>query len=322
MKKIALFTLLLALLYSCSEDAIISQDEAVVEKNLKSVSLNTKKDWSGQIETVIVKKSTYGRHNEVSVSVPEGYVLIGGGAEILDCTPKGALLTGSYPSSRLTTWTATSKDHIKSQNHTLAVYAIGMKIQGLTAMELMSHIRLVKTLTVYTKPNSNTHADATLPNDYFLLGGGTQIVQLSGPGVMIRGSWSHCVDNGSGNKLYTNTWNSVATDHIEKSQAKLYSYAIGIKKVIPGFGELEEVPVYYSNYRESSGIHEKILNTHSDCVLTGVGAYAPDFEELKYNRLVQSMVPHLTSSYVRTTDHLKAQRGTIIMQIMQIRKKK
>lgn len=80
--------------------------------------------------------STYGEHNTVGLAVPGGYVMVGGGAHILD--PNGnqanvdALLTAAYPvgDGQFTTYYASDKDQFTQYFSEVQAYVIGIKLFG------------------------------------------------------------------------------------------------------------------------------------------------------------------------------------------------
>jgi len=64
-------------------------------------------------------------HPDVSVGVPSGHLLIGGGMKV-NWSGAGNLATGSYPSNTFS-WRARSKDHLVGSYAQTVAYAIGIK---------------------------------------------------------------------------------------------------------------------------------------------------------------------------------------------------
>jgi len=64
-------------------------------------------------------------HPAASVSVPSGFTMLGGGAQVDYGNGAGSLLVSSYPSS-LNTWSAKSKDHGILSPARITVYAVGI----------------------------------------------------------------------------------------------------------------------------------------------------------------------------------------------------
>src|SRR5262249_1912632 len=110
-------------------------------------------DYSGLVQTQVVECISRGPvtgNISGGCSVSPDYVLIGGGAQDVWSQP-GALLWESRPqdvhnSGPGTTWLASSKDHLSAANHTLHIWAVGLKLKRwkdgtfLTHDELKSHI--------------------------------------------------------------------------------------------------------------------------------------------------------------------------------------
>jgi len=95
-----------------------------------------------------------------SVTVPEGFSLVGGGA-LTHWAKQGLLLTESFPiDSR--TWRASAKDHIAPEAGTLEVFAIGLRPRnGSAAPEV---IRTVISTAAAQHPNGECQAPSgTLP---------------------------------------------------------------------------------------------------------------------------------------------------------------
>ena len=106
--------------------------------------LNEFTDASGRVTVAVFRQragSAQQHFFDLAADVPEDMVAIGGGAEAVN-VPEGALLTASYPNGDLSAWLASSKDHKRPQPHHLISYAIGLRIQGLTRDQLLSHIRV------------------------------------------------------------------------------------------------------------------------------------------------------------------------------------
>ncbi len=74
---------------------------------------------------VNTRTSGYVQHPDVSVGVPEGFVMIGGGFKV-NWLGAGNLATASYPET-IFDWRAKSKDHVIYSPAWLQVYAIGVR---------------------------------------------------------------------------------------------------------------------------------------------------------------------------------------------------
>ena len=151
---------------------------------------------------------------------------MGGGAyTIYTETNGGGYLTESRPDWNTNTWIASSKDHAVSDLHSIDVYAVGLKIQGVSAATLRSVMTVVKS-PLSSQLTSPTNS-ASVSSPYVLIGGGAKV------------TWS-----GYGNLLiYSyptyNSWNVGSKDHIYVNYARIEAWAIGIQNYIPGFGNID-----------------------------------------------------------------------------------
>ncbi|PKK35588.1 hypothetical protein BWI96_15890 [Siphonobacter sp. SORGH_AS_0500] len=81
------------------------------------------------ISNMSINENTSGvqSHSNTSVSVPNGYKLVGGGSRVNSQGTWGSLLFRSEPDASLTTWSSGGKDHIITSPSSVTAYAIGMK---------------------------------------------------------------------------------------------------------------------------------------------------------------------------------------------------
>jgi hypothetical protein len=179
-------------------------------------------DWSNTIHTAVVTCDW--KYNQTvayaSCYPPAGFVLIGGGAEVLG---DAGLLTASYPSDDLGVWSARSKSHGTSGTHQLRAYAIGLKIDGVSESVLKDNILLVKKHSEFA---SSPWSIAKLPSDFTILGGGA------------RGNWTTAGQLLVESRPYDNGWLAVSKDHIVSEISTVTSWAIGIRPNIPGYGPI------------------------------------------------------------------------------------
>jgi len=198
------------------------------EKNVSALSVaGPFTDWSGKVSVVLVS-TDFGPGDLVqgSVTVPDDYVLVGGGAYNYQGEP-GSFLTASYPSSDLKTWYIESKGRPGVTPYYLACYAIGLKIEGLSSADLRNYIRLTSaTSGVAAHPSATASLTGT---GYTLIGGGAK-VNWSGAGNFLTDSHPAGTDN---------AWYVESKDHITSAPASITAYAIGIMKNIPNFGTLD-----------------------------------------------------------------------------------
>ena len=207
-------------------------------------------DWSGQIQVEVFfeDKDIPPKNPFGSVLVPSDFVLIGGGAEPLDVNA-GAYLTESRPDWVANRWYARSKDHAYVDVHRLRIYAIGLKIQGVTPATLRSVMTTNTQTTPLTAHAPNTFA--YIPSPYILIGGGAKAIWNTYGSLLVH---SYPVGNG---------WYVKSKDHIYSELCRITAWAIGIQDYIPGFGYIDISLSGNSNY-VSSG-----LNTTTLCCGTG-----------------------------------------------------
>jgi hypothetical protein len=199
-------------------------------------------DWSGKVHTYIAYSYTSGLLTQAwTASVPQDYVLIGGGAwaKYVD-GQMGALLTASYPDENYLDWHAESMEHLAASKygHTLYVYAIGLKLDGVTRDQLKNYIHIShSTSGTAEEPN----ASASVGSGYTLIGGGAYVNNTYGSGNLLTA----CYPSG-------NSWYAASKDHGVVSANEITAYAIGIIPTIPNFGTLE-IGNESSNQNISSG---------------------------------------------------------------------
>ncbi|MGD0343059.1 MAG: hypothetical protein ABSA76_15265, partial [Bacteroidales bacterium] len=182
---------------------------------------------SDYIHLVIVQNTTYPtkyNHPSLAVGVPDGYVLVGGGAHAFDntgsnpITGAGAFLTESRPNGSLTYWKGSSKDHITADQHYLTVYAVGMKIDGVSAVDLRSQISLDSTVS---SSANHPETEATVPQGYLLIGGGAFDNYGTGYGNMLVKSYPK----------NSTTWHVCGKDHRRTDPCTITAYAIGLNNI-------------------------------------------------------------------------------------------
>jgi hypothetical protein len=187
--------------------------------------LGTFQDSSGKITIAVFERkagdSQQHFHN-YAATVPDDMVVIGGGAEATS-VPYGALLTASYPNTELSAWLGSSKDHNYPNPHKLKVYAIGLKIEGMSRGELLKHIHVGRDESGLAQ---HPEASETMPGGYLLVSGGFYV------------NWADFNPNG-GNLATASfpenalAWKARSKDHSVVSRANLTVYAIGIKETLP-----------------------------------------------------------------------------------------
>ena len=315
-------TLFLIIFFACKEEEPIieSKQQTEVSKatDVENSTGRTKAsgqyimtDWSGQVE-VLIKFEDKGPAQSPfgSVLIPSEYVLVGGGAETF-AVEAGAFLTESRPDWDNNTWYAKSKDHYYADVHQLRVYAIGLKIQGVTPATLRS----VMKISEYTLPGKQGHpaTSAWMQSPYILIGGGA------------RANWStygsllyHSYPSGQG-------WYVASKDHIYSEPTTITAWAIGIQDYIPGFGYIDITVNYplYPNTVSSGWSTSYTVGSGVEWVPTCVGAYE-NYSQGGAGRMLTIMKPR-TDPYGYTIatskDHRYTCGGTITSYVMLIRKR-
>lgn len=307
---------LLSLLVSCNKDEL----EVPITNNLENIQdldqlENTSKnsgmsaiytDRSGTIKVQVFFRHFKGQNNTGTTRVGSGYVLIGGGAS----ASPDALLTSSAPLLDGKSWSASSKDHQYPSNHQLSVYAIGLKIEGVSEFTLARNIKINSESTTGL-PVSSPSKFVVLDTNYTLVGGGASL----------DASCTLCT--GGANLLYKsaplgrNAWNTAGKDHIYPGESGLTAYAIGINTSF-----LNSLNIQVINQQKSAFVSNSIgyagLHPDSGSVLIGVGA------EATYNgsgRLLTHISPWGNYAFAQSKDHGYADSGHTSIYSWSLRKR-
>ena len=167
-------------------------------------------------------KSDLADHPFKVVTLPDGFILVGGGAETKGAPDKGQLLTASCPGPEGESWLAKSKDHIvPDRPSVIRVHAIGLKRDFLEKNNVM---------VVRSGPNesirqSHPRTAQTIPGR--IIGGGAEDKYKSetAGGNMLSGSFpSETPKPPKPIKL----WQVEGRDHIVPDPAVIRAYAIGV----------------------------------------------------------------------------------------------
>jgi hypothetical protein len=257
-------------------------------------------DSSGALETKIwsCSSSSPVAHPVVQCTVDPDYVLVGGGAWAKYTGP-GALLTASYPAdpNTLRTWEGRSKDHGVSDPHILTVYAIGLKISGVSRSTLLGYMTVTqRTSEVAAYPM----AGAASTDDIALSGGA-------------RDNWT-----GPGNMLTRVTYGDAAgKEHGWPDPSTITHYVISIAPLVgthqlEGGGDLTQVS-------GSGGVLTAQATITSGYVPTGVSGFSI------FNgagRILTRVAPISASQFVaQSKDHLVADGGQLFVIISSLRQK-
>lgn len=250
-----------------------------------------------------------GAHVFAECSVGSDFALVGGGAEIIGSPEPGAMLTDSYPGNNA--WAAKSKDHIHPNDHDLRVYAIGLRLDGLTGAELRPLVKTKRSLQVW---GNHPTAEVYLPdlaNNVMLSGGGDIVPGSSNPGMlMVRSS-----PNSS-----TGPWVVGSKDHILYNEGALKAHMVYMPKCPPKVSYCLESRMASSVWSSTGGGYRSATYSNAiGSVPVGVGAIQ---SSPGGNRLLTDMFPRLTSTggvTATSKDHDVADSGRIQAVLMTLR---
>jgi len=186
-------------------------------------------DPSGTI-TIQIKKcpavAFAGGTAQLTCGVDPGFVIAGGGAEILGTPQPGALLTASYPNGNFA-WTVRAKDHVHPSSFTLQATAIGLKLSGVSAATLSS-LMFISTQTA-PQPGHLTNAfNLNLPPGFVAIGGGASITSPGGNQLLFTSE-----PFGSPSGLFG--WRAGSKDHVISDVGSAVAYLITIPECPVGF---------------------------------------------------------------------------------------
>lgn len=265
-------------------------------------------DATGKVQIGVWRSEGYGQHVTVDCDIDPDYVVIGGGAETDYQKGWGALITANYPlSNALTTWEGRSKDHDQVNYHTLYVYAIGLKLEGVDRNALFNQMSL-------TSANSGTTnhpgVGCNVPVGKMLIGGGA-MVDFHGYGQALVSTYP---SSQSG-------WYGSSKDHLREDKSSITTFAIGINPVIPGFGTLLFQRLNGATYASTS-IGAATQRITSGWVLTCPGGRST---YQGWGRMLFQVSPgpdyNPNSVQVKSKDHVKADCGYTYAYAVMIKKK-
>lgn len=162
-------------------------------------------------------------HASVNMYLPRDYVVVGGGVEGTN-SPSGNLVTASYPSADLTTWTVRTKDHRVANPVHLKGHIIGMRVRGLTGDQLRANMTRIQRTSA---TGSWTGAYALLPSGYTLVGGGGSTT-YGGAGRLLTESRPYG----------TTGWYAAARSSGVADTGQTTSVAVGVRRTIRGIGNV------------------------------------------------------------------------------------
>jgi vibriolysin len=153
-------------------------------------------------------ESTVEAHPTVTVTVPAGYKILGGGA-FDHWVGRGNLLTASYPQTSQT-WYVAGKDHEDPSPAAITAYALAL-YDPTDEWDVVTQQRTSLRLP-------HPQAEANLPAGYVLTGGGAW-VDYHGQGNLLTASFP----------VGDSNWQARSKDHDLGDPAQITAYAIGIR---------------------------------------------------------------------------------------------
>ena len=326
------------LLNSCQKDVKVTEstelysnqknDQALVDSlalidichNIADSKRNTLKsgiyytDWSGKITFEIVRTgSTWSQHiDQLTCAVDPDYVCVGGGCSVYPMDQGyGAYITESRPFFDLRGWIASSKDHLRVNYHYLEMFAIGMKIEGVSKQTLLGYLRVKSTtspLTLHT-PAASTFVDP----GYSIIGGGAGI-KYNGAGILLT-------QNSAINTNSPAYWFASGKDHKTTDSGTITSYLIEISnESIPGFGRIQTDIISGVSQAKTGRAYAQLNCTPGYSGITCVGGsssysgYGRYFMEFDF-------VTDIFHIEVSTKDHINTDYGKAWAQLITAYKK-
>ena len=187
-------------------------DDHLVRKSYNFGSLNFK---------LLKASSNYFQHPSVTLTVPAGTVVLGGGAYVdwdspPGLSPPGNLLTAMYPNDNGTTWTVAAKDHIEVSKARVTAYCIVAQMKDGTPISADNY----KVVSATSKVAAHPTLQVDIPSEYTVVGGGAR-VNYTGAGNMLYASYP--TDGLDG-------WVGSAKDHIDSDPTTITVWAMGLRK--------------------------------------------------------------------------------------------
>jgi hypothetical protein len=280
----------------------------------EAVSIVTRTDDSATPIHIQIKECTTtaaaDAHVAVDCVVDPEYALVGGGAAGIGSSYGGSpFLTESRPLDERT-WRASSTKHLVSATHNLAVYAIGMRLDGVNTQALRDAIKWKQVqLTGDT-------AAAQVPAGSKLIGGGAQTIpdaSANGVARFLKGSYPPGFHE----------WRANSKNHYFPAAGTTSVWLLTMKdQVIEGFGGLEIKILTANADRTNAGFSTSSVQVEPGWALIGMGGLIQD-DANQTGRMFVSIQPGQDSRGVSVTSRsqIDASSGTTTAYAIEARKR-
>lgn len=257
-------------------------------------------DASGLVTTGVWKlvASSESSWRQLSVQVPADFVAVGGGAMGVE-NPYGALVAESYQSDTINVvgngdwrrWTARTSDLWVANPHRTTVYAIGMRIAGLAARDLIPMLRVVNQDSypaITAHPANQVSFPTSWQWEYVFLSGGAvaradssnsanelgQFLTETAP-IIEWGTPAWCPSDGP--QCYepmVNGWRVESKDHLVSHPGKVHTALLALPPKITVAGTTYQVVGGYVSAASGVAAHPAVdvSGLRGEFALTGIGA--------------------------------------------------
>ena len=151
------------------------------------------------------------QHPSTEVVLPDGWVLVGGGAAA-NYTGSGSLLHASHPGGP-NSWIAAAKDHVSPEVTTVTAYAIGVKESFLNSVG----VKVIQETSTSGTKTAHPTVSCSLPHGYRLIGGGAK-TNWNGVGSLLTASYPQD----------RHTWIANGKDHEESDPSTITAWCVGV----------------------------------------------------------------------------------------------
>lgn len=219
------------------------------------IAQNIFKDGTGKITIKIFKSQRlYGAKITAKATVEPDFVLVGGGAFIdgWSVSNRGAFIMESRPENNLKDWVASSSHINPAECHFLTSYAVGMRLDGVSADVLRSKMKVFNQIS-----GNSTSAISQLNinnQPYILIGGGAK----SNSSAPLAASIA-----------YGNSWYAATMPTIQNGSVT--SYVIGIDKNFVNSSRLEILQVGGNSPFPQSSLSSQSVSVSQGRVITSIG---------------------------------------------------